>query len=296
MTTLHDEKCVQNQGQEGNLAPSHGTHGEFAPDRDGLKASLYRQCPCYLLTCAVCALIVSMTGSFVLCILLTLSLVLLLLRFLRAWRIAQRASHETYARESVEQSYVVAHAPSIQLEPTQGEATTTIAPVLEHDQLSMPEHLRVLVADDSRVSRILMLSTLRRILPPSTIYCEAETGEDALQVLLAGGINVAILDEIMEDDPAGLVGTEVARHVRRMEQQAERVTSQFIDHMTGKCVLISWTSSASSPNFHQFAATAGMDCVWGKPLPADKVLRKQVQSALLRSDGASTHRQVKKHR
>ena len=70
-------------------------------------------------------------------------------------------------------------------------------------------NLRVLVVDDSRLARIVVIRTIRA-LQPDWICMEATSGDDALAVFEVQDADVAILDFNMP----GRNGLEIARELR----------------------------------------------------------------------------------
>ena len=118
------------------------------------------------------------------------------------------------------------------------------------DPATVPSAVRALVADDSRLSRQLLVRSLRVVLPDARIT-EAESGEEALRHLTEGTFALALLDEDYGND--GITGTDVSRAVRRAND---------------RILLIGCTSNAGDPHHEAAARSAGQDAVFGKPLPA----------------------------
>jgi CheY-like chemotaxis protein len=76
----------------------------------------------------------------------------------------------------------------------------------------------VLVADDSKINRTIMIRALSRILVAGTAFSEACTGEEALQMLSARCYDIAFLDTHYGSDPAALMtGLDVTHAWRQIE-------------------------------------------------------------------------------
>ncbi|MCX7828152.1 MAG: diguanylate cyclase [Thermanaerothrix sp.] len=83
--------------------------------------------------------------------------------------------------------------------------------------VEFPEGMRVLVADDNQSSR----EALQRIFSPRGIrVLTARDGEEALDILLSGAVDVALMDCMMPR----MDGVEVIRRLREAEAHSERYT------------------------------------------------------------------------
>lgn len=119
----------------------------------------------------------------------------------------------------------------------------------------LPSGLRVLVADDMRLNRALLIRLLHQVLPAPFETREASSGEEALELLLAGDFDLAFLDQHYGNE-CTLRGTDVARHLRRKRPAGRRI------------VLVCVTGNQGE-SFDANACHEGlMDAVWGKPLPS----------------------------
>ncbi|WP_018151278.1 response regulator transcription factor [Leeia oryzae] len=78
----------------------------------------------------------------------------------------------------------------------------------------MPDNLTILLVDDSRVSRMLCAALIRSLRPASVIV-EAKDGAEALEVLGAHQVDIAILDMNMP----GMNGLELAAVLRAQYPQ-----------------------------------------------------------------------------
>ena len=146
--------------------------------------------------------------------------------------------------------------------------------------------LRVLIADDAKLNRILLRNNLTKVLASemSVEIVEVETGEAALELLLApfaqptpgsqacaggGGFDIAFLDEIYGagDNPLErLEGTEVTRRVRAHGVKGRR---------GGLLPIVGCTGNAGAGHT-ALALASGQNFVWGKPIPSQLEMRQQL--------------------
>lgn len=142
----------------------------------------------------------------------------------------------------------------------------------------IPSGLRVLIADDLNMNRMVLKRRLTRNLP-NPQFTEAKTGEEALEHLMAGDIDVAFLDEHMSQD--GLKGTDVSRRVRQAESEgsgedessgsASPTCARSVNPLARRAhrvALIGCTGNADA-GFNKYALESGQDFVIGKPFPAN---------------------------
>ena len=79
----------------------------------------------------------------------------------------------------------------------------------------MGDALRVMVVDDSRVSRILSSAILKALRPDSEVF-EAANGDEALQVYAREKPDLCVLDMNMP----GMNGLELAKEIRSLTPDA----------------------------------------------------------------------------
>jgi len=168
-------------------------------------------------------------------------------------------------------------------ERANGQPAQSMPPLTSHDKLApevtktqpaqpaLPSGLRVLVADDERVNRLVLARKLKKILPKPLVV-EAETGEAALQLLTEDAFDIAFLDEHMKI--GGLTGTDVSRQIRQMDTQSvgEPGGHSIPSGKQRQCspmLLIGCSGNADLDSYATLAQECGLDTVVGKPLPAD---------------------------
>ena len=137
---------------------------------------------------------------------------------------------------------------------------------------TLPAGLRVLVADDMRINSRLVARTLKKLLrKPDIIF--AQSGEEALAMLTARPdppirlIDVAILDHHFGNDAELSTGLDVTRRAREAN-----VKSSF-----GGPILIIGYSGNEGPAHNELALAAGQDAIWGKPLPQNADMVRDLQ-------------------
>ena len=132
----------------------------------------------------------------------------------------------------------------------------------------------MLIADDARVNRMLLMRALSKTLPGAQ-FTEATSGEYALELLRTQVFDVAFLDEYYGQTEAdALTGTDVTRSWRRIEQSAH---SQQPHKARGRLVIIGVTGNKGDGAFDSHALAAGQDLVWSKPLPSPAEMGTQLQ-------------------
>ena len=141
--------------------------------------------------------------------------------------------------------------------------------------------LKVLVADDQRINRQLLIKKLRRVLPESSFH-EAELGEDALQMCLEGRFDLVFMDEIFDrkkvsaplaDASQPMSGLEVTREIRTW-QRANAAKAH-------PCVIVGCTGNTGEKH-NALAMAAGQDAVWGKPTPTEQQMATALSEMLAR--------------
>lgn len=126
--------------------------------------------------------------------------------------------------------------------------------------LAEPATLRVLVADDLAMNRIVLKHALSKALPKTAMeFSECDTGEAALELLSREpcGFDAAFLDEHF--GIGLLLGTDVTRVVR--ERERRRASRPLL--------IIGCSGNAGTEELEARAKDAGQDATVGKPLPDD---------------------------
>ena len=131
------------------------------------------------------------------------------------------------------------------------------------DVVSLPSGMRVLVADDLKVNRKLLIRLLKTVLPTPQVE-EASTAAVTLQLLLEKPFDIAFIDEHFVEN-AELTGTEITARVRAHEQARSDGASR---------VVILGVTGMEDTVHTKWACAQGQDEVLGKPFPSGATLRK----------------------
>lgn len=119
--------------------------------------------------------------------------------------------------------------------------------------------MAILVVDDSRAMRMIVLRELRKAGYQTRDVAEAENGRDALDKIRAGGVDLVLSDWNMPE----MNGMSLLTALRR----------------DGNNIPFGFVTSESTPLMHRDALDAGADFVVTKPFSADS-LALQVERAL----------------
>jgi two-component system chemotaxis response regulator CheY len=119
--------------------------------------------------------------------------------------------------------------------------------------------MAILVVDDSRAMRMIVLRELRKAGYETRDVAEAENGRDALEKIRAGGVDLVLSDWNMPE----MNGMTLLMALRR----------------DGNDIPFGFVTSESTPLMHRDALDAGADFVVTKPFTAD-TLALQVERAL----------------
>ncbi len=125
------------------------------------------------------------------------------------------------------------------------------------DTGSILEKLNVLIVDDISMNRKMVKRRFMKIAPNSNIL-EACTGEDAMKICEQEDFDVIIMDNFMEKAGGVMLGTDAVIAMRSM----------------GICALI---IGCSGNDLDQEFRSAGAEFFWGKPLPSDAEIVRQIQ-------------------
>ena len=131
------------------------------------------------------------------------------------------------------------------------ETTKEVGPIVEA--------LNVLVVDDIKMNRKMVTRRFKKIGPNCRIY-EACTGEEALDICQRGQrFDVMIVDNYMEGAGGIIHGTDAVLTMRR--------------HMDIGSLIIGCSGNELEQEFR----SAGADFFWGKPLPSDAEIIRQLR-------------------
>lgn len=137
--------------------------------------------------------------------------------------------------------------------------------------------IRVLIADNLRLNRV-MLGRKVKELAPHAIIREESDGEAALATLSSAcpeePFDIAFLDEYY-DLSDGLKGTDVTRQYRNVE-----ASRNALDARTARRLLIIGCSgSIGDEGYNETAYAAGQDLVFAKPIPSAAQMAKAINEA-----------------
>ena len=175
-----------------------------------------------------------------------------------------------------EQPLVTAHSTDIE-NPDLGSscAAPPTAVATGPDVSCAAPRVRVLVADDMRLNRVILISQFKCIWP-TAFFVEVGSAEQALARLKDGlmigpPFTHAFLDEFYSGEET--TGTEITRLYRRAEQEQELIQSK-----TFRAVVVGCTADASNVKHLQSAQEAGQNFVIGKPLPSTDEMERKLSS------------------
>ena len=134
--------------------------------------------------------------------------------------------------------------------------------IAEDNNSLIEEPLSFLLIDDVSMNRSMLKRRIVRGIAPNAIITEACCGEEALVIVGKEKFDVIVVDQYMEESGGVMVGTDVVFAMRRM-----RIDSIII--------------GCSGNDINHLFTEAGSDWVWGKPMPSNKVIMKQLKTALL---------------
>jgi signal transduction histidine kinase/CheY-like chemotaxis protein len=185
-------------------------------------------------------------------------------------------------------------------EPLLSLSPSSLSPPPPGHSSGLPKGLRVLVADDVKLNRMLLKRALGKVLDEPKFH-EACTGEEALKMLSERAFDVAVLDEIYDSggssaggwadgessEQPGLRGSEVARRLRELEAAQRAPSGQLLG---GGVLLIGCTGIEGAPEHAALARASGQDLVWPKPTPPASELLKDIREGLVHRSACSSSR------
>jgi len=134
--------------------------------------------------------------------------------------------------------------------------------VIEDNSALIEDPLSFLIIDDVAMNRSMLRRRIMRAIAPNAIITEACSGEEALVIVDKEQFDVIVVDQYMEESGGVMVGTDVVFAMRRMK----------IDSIIIGC---------SGNDINHLFKEAGSDWTWGKPMPSNKVILKQLRTALV---------------
>jgi two-component system chemotaxis response regulator CheY len=114
--------------------------------------------------------------------------------------------------------------------------------------------MKILIVDDSKAMRMLVRRALREAGYGDHDYAEAQNGKEALEILRAGGVDLALLDWNMPE----MTGIEVLAKVKELGLRT-------------KCAMI---TTEASPDMQTRAHAEGALFVVGKPFSPEVIERE----------------------
>ena len=144
------------------------------------------------------------------------------------------------------------------------EKCKPVLPITRTDTLEpIQDKLKVLVIDDVGMNRTMLRKRILRFIAPNAVVMEAVRGEEALEICSNPDnlFDIIIVDQYMEEAGGVLVGTEVVKEMREMG-----ITSVLI--------------GCSGNDIKEEFLSSGCDLCWGKPMPNNHVIVKQLRDAL----------------
>ena len=134
-------------------------------------------------------------------------------------------------------------------------AEEELAPALIEDPIS------VLVIDDVAINRSVLNERIKMGIAPNASVTEATNGEEALELCKKKRFDCIFVDQFYGESGGAMIGTDVVIAMRR----------------TGiDSIILACSCSDSDAPFSE----AGCDIVWGKPLPSNAVMIKQLSKPL----------------
>ena len=127
----------------------------------------------------------------------------------------------------------------------------------------VPTALRVLVADDIKINRLVLKHAVTKVLPSTALhFSECASGEAALELLSSkpGSFEVVFLDEHYGVD--SMSGTDVTRAYRAIEQEPRH-------GVTKPALIIGCSADVGIGAFDEVSRSAGQNASVGKPLLED---------------------------
>jgi len=159
--------------------------------------------------------------------------------------------------------------------------TAAVSEPRKESILSLAEPLHVLISDDLKANRLLILLTLKKIIRPLIRSVEACTAEEAIHAAAEQHFDLIFMDETYSAEEGALLGTDAVREIREAEAA----------NPSGRSVIVCCTGYAgdgSDPESQHVNARfidAGCDAVWGKPLPShvDGSMQRELAGLLQRA-------------
>ena len=171
-------------------------------------------------------------------------------------------------------------SPSSRLHPLAHTSHTSESRLKNVEVLSLPEAAlvsdfatltqkwQVLIVDDVKLNRQLLRRRFERVEPFKSAQWECQeavNGENALEMMANVDFDLVTMDENMSLTNGILTGTETVKEFR----SRERLDIQVNKSKSQKCVIVAVSGNIAASDKIRYLE-AGMDVVWGKPLPKAK--------------------------
>jgi signal transduction histidine kinase len=135
------------------------------------------------------------------------------------------------------------------------------APSLVNDNDPIDEPIKILIMDDVKMNRVMLERRLKKAVTPNAEFTIAVNGEEALEVVRDSRFDIIICDQYMEEAGGVMVGTDVIIAMRRQHVEA---------------LIIGCSGNDLEAEFRE----AGADLVWGKPMPTNDEIIRQLRQGL----------------
>lgn len=123
------------------------------------------------------------------------------------------------------------------------------------------DSINILLIDDIKMNRTMLSRRIQKAIAPNATIVLAETAERALELCEDREFDVIICDQYMEEAGGVMVGTDAIIAMRRMDVTA---------------YIIGCSGNDLDAEFYD----AGADMVWGKPLPQNGEIIRQLRHGL----------------
>ena len=144
---------------------------------------------------------------------------------------------------------------------------------------TLTQKWQILIVDDVKLNRQLLRRRFERVEPFKSARWEcheAVNGEAALEIMSKTDFNLVTMDENMSLTSGILTGTETVKEFRAREKLASRTNKSVKKH---KCIIIAVSGNVATRDRTRYL-DAGMDAVWGKPLPNGNQMVGDIMSCI----------------
>jgi len=138
------------------------------------------------------------------------------------------------------------------------------------EEAALPEGLRILLADDMLLNCRFLEARISKLLC-KPVFRRAASGEEVLEMLGdEEAFDLCVMDNIFGHEPDALTGLAATQRIR----EAQIVTSR------GEPLPIIGASGNEGAGFNELAFEAGQNAIWGKPLPNDAEMLRDLRRLL----------------